>query len=209
MYLGVIGPQDNVEGAVLAAEELTRRRAERDWRMVIAGDGEQMPVLTKMVADRGLGDVVEFAGWLDGSAVDELLRTATVAIQPDLPTKMNDLSTMAKTVEYLGRGVPVVAADLTETRRTAADAAVYVPTGAPAEFAAAIDELLDDPQRRAQMRADGLTRFAERLAWEHQARAYVAVWKVLLAKKLRRAASTVEVPRPRAAAGRCGADPAA
>jgi glycosyltransferase involved in cell wall biosynthesis len=200
VYLGVIGPQDNVEGAVLAAEELTLLRAERDWRMVIAGDGEQMPVLTKMVADRGLGDVVEFAGWLDGSAVDELLRTATVAIQPDLPTKMNDLSTMAKTVEYLGRGVPVVAADLIETRRTADEAAVYVPTGSPMEFATALDELLDDPQRRAQMRADGLARFAERLAWEHQARAYIAVWKVLLAKKLRRAASTVEVPRPRAAA---------
>jgi glycosyltransferase involved in cell wall biosynthesis len=195
VYLGVIGPQDNVEGAVLAAEELRNRRAARDWRMVIAGDGEQMPVLTKMVADRGLGDVVEFAGWLNGAAVDELLRTATVAIQPDLPTRMNDLSTMAKTVEYLGRGVPVVAADLTETRRTAAGAAVYVPTGSPAEYAAAIDELLDDAPRRSAMRTEGLARFAERLAWEHQARVYIGVWKRLLAKKLR--SSTVEIPRQR------------
>ncbi|GGM57595.1 glycosyltransferase family 4 protein [Dactylosporangium sucinum] len=180
VYLGVLGPQDNVEGAVLAADELTRRRGRTGWRLTIAGDGESMPALTRLVAERGLGDVVEFAGWLEGPQVDALLRSATVAIQPDLPTRMNDRSTMAKTVEYLGRGVPVVAADLTETRRTAGDAAVYVPTGDPAEFAAALDALLDDPARRAAMRACGRRRFADVLAWEHQARAYLDVWGRLL-----------------------------
>src|SRR6185503_498643 len=43
VYLGVLGPQDNVQGAVLAAEELVRRRGRTDWRMVVAGDGECMP----------------------------------------------------------------------------------------------------------------------------------------------------------------------
>ncbi|MGR6318710.1 glycosyltransferase [Micromonospora soli] len=184
VYLGVFGPQDNVEGAVLAAEQLARRRGRAGWRLVLAGDGESMPALTSLATDRGLTDVVEFTGWLDGGAVDDLLRTATVAIQPDLPTRMNQLSTMAKTVEYLGRGVPVVAVDLLETRRSVGDAGAYVPTGAPEEFAEAIDELLDDPARRAQMRAVGLARFRETLAWEHQADAYVAVWRRLLAKRL-------------------------
>ncbi|MEU5940874.1 glycosyltransferase family 4 protein [Micromonospora sp. NPDC047548] len=180
VYLGVLGPQDNVEGAVLAAQELTRRRGRTGWRLTIAGDGESMPALRKLVSERGLGDVVEFAGWLDVGAVHDLLRTATVAIQPDLPTRMNDLSTMAKTVEYLGRGVPVVAADLTETRRTAGEAAVYVPTGTPVEFAIAIEELLADPARRARMREAGLARFADTLAWEHQAGRYVSVWHRVL-----------------------------
>ncbi|MGS2617010.1 glycosyltransferase family 4 protein [Micromonospora sp. LZ34] len=191
VYLGVFGPQDNVEGAVLAAEQLARRRGRTGWRMVLAGDGESMPALTRLAADRGLTDVVQFTGWLDGPAVDELLRTATVAIQPDLPTRMNQLSTMAKTVEYLGRGVPVVAVDMLETRRSVGEAGAYVPTGAPEEFATAIDDLLDDPARRAQMRAVGLARFRESLAWEHQADAYVAVWRRLLAKRLPQA-----VPAP-------------
>jgi glycosyltransferase involved in cell wall biosynthesis len=194
VYLGVIGPQDNVEGAVLAAEELRRRRGGSDWRMVIAGDGESMPALRKLVADRGLADVVEFAGWLEGGQVDALLRTATVAIQPDLPTRMNHLSTMAKTVEYLGRGVPVVAADLVETRRSAGDAAVYVPTGAPAEFALALDALLDDPVRRQRMRTTGLTRFADILSWEHQARVYATLWNRLLRRR-RTVAPSVPAPR--------------
>ncbi|MEJ3747175.1 glycosyltransferase family 4 protein [Actinomycetes bacterium KLBMP 9797] len=197
VYLGVLGPQDNVEGAVLAAERLAALRGRTDWQMVIAGDGESLPALRKLTTERGLDDVVTFAGWLDGSAVDELLRTATVAIQPDLPTKMNDLSTMAKTVEYLGRGVPVVAADLTETRRTAGEAAAYVPHGTPDEYAAAINSLLDDAEHREKMRAIGLQRFADELAWEHQARAYVAVWRRLLARRLDGPVSGATPPRQR------------
>ncbi len=192
VYLGVMGPQDNVEGAVLAAEELARRRGRDDWRMILAGDGESMPDLRKLVAERGLGDVVEFAGWLRGPEVDDLLRTATIAIQPDLPTRMNSLSTMAKTIEYLGRGVPVVAVDMIETVRSAGDAAHYVPTGAPAEFAEAIDELLNDPERRSSMREVGLRRFRETLSWEHQAAEYIRLWDRLLAR--RRTRVTTEVP---------------
>jgi glycosyltransferase involved in cell wall biosynthesis len=192
VYLGVLGPQDNVECAVLAAEELITLRGRGDWRLTIAGDGETLGELTKLVADRGLGDVVEFSGWLDSVQVDELLRGATVAIQPDAPTKMNDLSTMAKTVEYLGRGVPVVAADLTETRRSAGDAAVYVPGGTPAEFAAAIHLLLDDPTKRASMREVALSRFDEQLSWESQATRYLATWNRLLKRP-------VAIPRQRTA----------
>ncbi len=96
---------------------------------------------------------------------------------------MNHLSTMAKTVEYLGRGVPVVAVDLVETRRSAGEAAVYVPNGTPAEFAGAIQTLLDDPDRRERMHHAGLTRFAETLAWEHQARGYVQMWDRLLPRR--------------------------
>ena len=197
VYLGVFGPQDNVEGAVLAAEELVRRRGRTGWRMILAGDGESMPAVRKLAAERGLDDMVTFAGWLDGPAVDALLREATVAIQPDLPTRMNNLSTMAKTVEYVGRGVPVVAADLTETRRTLGDAGVYVPTGSPAEFAAAIDDLLDDPDRRRQMRKLGRDRFQSLLSWEHQADAYAAVFLRLLARRLRHAGAETVVPAPR------------
>ncbi|GAA4434532.1 glycosyltransferase family 4 protein [Phytohabitans houttuyneae] len=193
VYLGVLGPQDNVEGTVLAAEELTRIRGRAGWRLSIAGDGESLPALRKLVADRGLGDVVEFTGWLDGQAVDDLLRTATVAIQPDLPTTMNHLSTMAKTVEYVARGLPVVAADLVETRRTADEAAIYVPNGTPLEYAMAIDELLRDRERREKMREVGLTRFADHLAWEHQAREYLKVWHRLLARR----PVDPTVPRPR------------
>jgi glycosyltransferase involved in cell wall biosynthesis len=94
---------------------------------------------------------------------------------------MADLSTMAKTVEYLARGVPVVAANLQETRYSAGDAGVYVPTGTADEYAKVIDELLDDETTLATMRTAALERFRTVLAWEHQARTYVGAWNDMLA----------------------------
>ncbi|MDQ7909620.1 glycosyltransferase family 4 protein [Phytohabitans sp. ZYX-F-186] len=176
VYLGVLGKQDNVAAVVYAAQELARRRPAQDWRVVVAGDGETLDELKELAVARGVADRVEFTGWLGGDEVDALLQTATVGVQPDLPTRMNHLSTMAKSVEYVSRGVPVVAVDLVETRRTAGDAAVYVETGSPAEFAVAIDMLLDDPERRAAMGKVALDRFATELSWEHQSVRYAAMW---------------------------------
>ncbi|HWS35695.1 MAG TPA: glycosyltransferase family 4 protein [Actinoplanes sp.] len=204
VYLGVFGPQDNVEGVVLAAEELARRRGRDGWKVVLAGDGESMPSVRALAAERKVEDVVEFTGWLDGTAVDELLRSATIAVQPDLPTRMNDLSTMAKTVEYVGRGLPVVAADLTETRATLGDAGAYVPTGSPEEFAEALDTLLDDPDRRHRMSELGRERFVTLLSWEHQAGPYAAVFQRLLAKRL-----PVRIPRQRSGSSTTASSPGA
>ncbi|MBO4205222.1 glycosyltransferase family 4 protein [Micromonospora echinofusca] len=180
VYLGVINPQDHVETAVLAAEELARRRGRTDWRLVVAGDGESLPELRRLSAERGIDDVVEFTGWLEADEVDGLLRTATLAVQPDPPTRMAQLSTMAKTVEYVARGLPVVAVDLLETRRTAGEAARYVPNGTPDELAGALDTLLDDAPTRAEMSRVARDRFTDSLAWDHQERAYLALWQRLL-----------------------------
>ncbi|MFI5845070.1 glycosyltransferase family 4 protein [Catenuloplanes sp. NPDC051500] len=180
VYLGVINPQDNVRAAVLAAARLAESRGRDDWEMVIAGDGDSLPELRALATDLGLDDVVYFAGWLGGDEVDALLASGTIGIQPDQPDPLSNVSTMAKTVEYLARGLPVVAADLLETRRTAEGAAVYTPTAAPEAFATALDSLLDDPDALARMREIGLQRFHSRLAWEHQASAYLSVWGELV-----------------------------
>lgn len=193
VYLGVINPQDHVEAAVLAAERLIDLRGRDDWEMVIAGDGDCLADLRQLAAQRGITDVVSFAGWLDATEVDELLASATIGVQPDPPTAMANLSTMAKSVEYVARGIPVVAVDLLETRRTAEGAAVYVPTGTPDELAKAMDGLLDSPDQLAAMRREALERFRTMLSWDHQAAAYIEMWRTL-------------VPAPVSAVGRVPRD---
>ncbi|MGH3738775.1 MAG: glycosyltransferase family 4 protein [Micromonosporaceae bacterium] len=183
VYLGVIGPQDGVAAAVLAAAELARRRGRDGWRLQIAGDGESLPDLRELVDAEGLGGLVEFTGWLDAAAVDRLLTGATLALQPDPRTAHTEHSTMAKTIEYLARGVPVVAVDLAETRASAGDAATYLPDGTPEQLAGAIDDLLDDPDARTRMSRAGRRRYRDTLAWDHQERAYLGMWRRLLGPK--------------------------
>jgi glycosyltransferase involved in cell wall biosynthesis len=180
VYLGVINPQDSVDIAVRAAAHLVELRGSSGWELVVAGDGECLADLRGLADQLDLNGVVRFTGWLNAVEVDEVLRGATIGIQPDPPTAMAELSTMAKTIEYLARGIPVVSVDLRESRRSAGDAAVYVPTGTPEEFAKSLDALLDDEVALSTMSRVALERFQTVLAWEHQAEAYVKVWRSLV-----------------------------
>ena len=51
-------------------------------RLIIAGDGPERPNLKRQVAALGLGDAVEFTGFIDPQKVPELLNTATVCVIP-------------------------------------------------------------------------------------------------------------------------------
>ncbi|MDG6106043.1 glycosyltransferase family 4 protein [Dactylosporangium aurantiacum] len=186
VYLGVLGAQDGVDNAILAAERLVELRGRLGWRLVVAGDGECLESLKALTVERKLEDVVEFTGWLGVEEIDRLLRTASVGLQPDPRSAHAEVSTMAKTVEYLARGLPVVGVDMRETRRSAGDAGVYVEHGTPEEFAGALHRLLDDPVARASMRNVALARFRNTLAWEHQAAAYVRLWDELLSTRRER-----------------------
>ncbi|MBB5872078.1 glycosyltransferase involved in cell wall biosynthesis [Allocatelliglobosispora scoriae] len=200
VYLGVINEQDRVDIAVNAAARLAEMRGREGWELVIAGDGECLPALRSMVSDGKLDDVVSFTGWLGGAEVDALLASATIGIQPDPRTRMAELSTMAKTVEYVARGVPVVATDLLETVRITEGAARYVTSASPDEFAKALDEMLDDERALLSMREAGLRLFAADLAWEHQARKYISVWQRL-------APVSRTIPQPRADVSLTGQNP--
>lgn len=180
LYLGVMGEQDGVDAAVRMAALLSSR-ADVDADVVFVGDGECRPHLEKLAAELGLGERTRFTGWLDGVGVARELANACVGVQPDPPSPLASLSTMAKTVEYLSHGVPVVAVDLLETRRSAGDAAVYVPTGSPQELADAVAGLLADPQQRERMSRSGSERAKTELSWDHQAQRYVDLFKRLTA----------------------------
>ena len=83
---------------------------------------------------------------------------------------------MNKTMEYMAFELPVVAFDLSETRVSAADAAVYVEPNDVDEYAEAIVELLDDEPRRERMGRLGREPGRAGARLEHQQRAYVGVY---------------------------------
>ncbi|WP_261819932.1 glycosyltransferase family 4 protein [Nocardioides sp. OK12] len=175
-YLGVMGPQDGVDLVVAAADVVVNRWGRDDVAFAVMGGGD---CHAELVAERdrlGLQDAVEMPGRVSDEHMLAVLSTADVGLSPDPSNPLNDVSTMNKTMEYMALGLPVLAFDLPETRVSAADAARFVPRGAGAEdYARALLELLDDPERREQMSRTGRARVEEELAWVHQEQGYLAV----------------------------------
>ena len=175
-YLGTMGQQDGVDLFVEAARHVAAARP-GGVRFVAMGAGPMLEALREQVRHEGLSDDVTFTGRVPDEIVRRVLSSADVAISPDPANDFNEYCTMNKTLEYMAVGVPVVAFDLTETRVSAADAAVYAAPNDPAGLAELTMELLDDPERRARMGDIGRERVSGPLSWANSARNLIAAYE--------------------------------
>ena len=176
-YIGVMGPQDGVDIVVRAAGLVVHELRRDDIAFTLIGKGDCFGELVALRDELGLGGHVEFTGRAPDELVARILSTADVGLSPDPKNPLNDLSTMNKSMEYMAFELPVVAFDLRETRVSAGDAAVYVTPNDVHEYAEAIVNLMDDEPRRAALGKSGRVRVEQELAWPHQERAYLGVYR--------------------------------
>ncbi len=179
-YIGVMGPQDGVDGILRAAHHLVHGMGRTDVAFVLIGAGDCFGELVDLCRRLDLDPHVRFTGRITDEEVSRILSTADVGLSPDPKNPLNDLSTMNKTLEYMAFGLAVVAFDLWETRVSAGDAAVYAEPNRIESYAEAIVELLDDEDRRRAMGRLGRARIVEELGWDHQAGRYLSVYESLL-----------------------------
>jgi glycosyltransferase involved in cell wall biosynthesis len=180
-WVGAMGAvDDGVDLAVRAIGHVVHDIGRSDCHFVFLGHGEAFDDVTRLVEQLQLSEWITFTGWVDHDTVLHYLASADIGLQPDPKNPRTDKATAVKTLEYMAFGVPVVAFDLEETRRTVASAGVYATPNDPCSFAAAIDDLLSDPDRRREMGATGRSLVRGGLSWDHQRVAYVGVYDALL-----------------------------
>jgi glycosyltransferase involved in cell wall biosynthesis len=178
VYLGTMGAQDGVDH-LLRAIQTYRTIAPDDTLFVFVGGGPDQPHMKALAIHLGLEPVVHFTGRIPDEELCSYLSTADVGVDPDPITEFNNLCTMNKIVEYMAFGLPIVAFDLLEHRRSAESAAVYVGND-DAALGHAIRDLVLDPERRETMSRFARTRFLETLAWENSERQLIAGYEQLL-----------------------------
>jgi glycosyltransferase involved in cell wall biosynthesis len=181
-YVGVMGPQDGVDIAVRAAAHIVHELGRSDVAFTFMGGGDSYQELLGLREELGLREYLDLPGRVPDETVFGTLSTADVGLCPDPLNPLNDVSTMNKTLEYMAFGLPVVAFDLKETRVSAADAARYAAAGDVAAYARAVVELLDQPEKRAEMGRIGRRRIEQELGWPHQRKAYVGVYDRLVGR---------------------------
>ncbi|GAA1270767.1 glycosyltransferase WbuB [Planotetraspora silvatica] len=183
VYLGIMGPQDGVDGVLDVAERVVHGLARTDVRFALLGFGDCLEDLKRRASEDGLDDYVEFTGRVGPEQITRYLSTASAGLSPDPLSPLNDVSTMNKTMEYMAYALPVVAYRLTETVVSAGDCAVYVEPGDSDGLADALVALLDDPERRARLGAAGRRRAERELDWVPQSEAYLNVYDELLGRQ--------------------------
>ncbi len=168
-YAGIMGPEDGVLELMQAIRHIVVQSGRTDILFCLLGDGAVWNDVREHAQAWNILPYVDMPGMiLDRALFFQYLSTADVMLAPEISNPHNDRSTFIKIAEYMGMGKPIAAYDLRETRTTAGDAAIYVPSGDLEAYAAAIISLLDDPGRRARMGSIGVERIRTQFQWEHQ-----------------------------------------
>lgn len=161
------GQDTIVEAAALLRDELP------DLRVVLTGRGKAVEDVRRLIAERGLEDVVRYDGWVSEHELNDLLHGADVGIVAQKASPYSHLVHTNKMVDYWIFGLPVIASRLRAVSELyGADTLEYYEPGDAADLARAIRALHDDPERRATLAANG--RLAEgRNGWAAQRDAYL------------------------------------
>ncbi len=184
-YVGVMGKQEGIDILLRGVKHIVEDRGRNDIQFGLVGGGSELQRLKAYAHELGVSDYVTFTGRVPDDEMLEMLSTADVCVNPDVPNAMNDKSTMIKIMEYMALNKPIVQFDLREGRYSAGDASLYARWGDVVDFANKIIQLLDDPQER-QLRGNiGYERVLSELAWVHQVPKLLRAYEAAAGKKER------------------------
>jgi glycosyltransferase involved in cell wall biosynthesis len=167
MYSGLLGIKHGLE-TVLEAAALLRDR--QDVVFFLRGEGPRRAALEAQVGKLGLTNVM-FGGERPIEEVPFLLARADVCVTNLLPDAYLEKIVSVKVFEYLASGRAVVGGLRGEGARILEESGggIAVEPGDARAMAEGIRELLDDPERRAEMGEAG-----RRYVVEHHSRAAIA-----------------------------------
>ncbi len=148
-------------------------------QLVIAGDGPLRPALEVQARDLGLAERVHFLGWRTDTAA--IFAALDVFLMPSLWEGFGLvlLEAMAQSIPVIGSAVSAIPEVVTD-----GETGLLCPPRDVDCLAAALGDLLADPDLRARLGAAGRTRLEERFTAERMVAQTAAVYERLMAGAL-------------------------
>lgn len=179
-YVGVMGKQEGIDLLLKSIDHIVNGVGRKDIRFCIMGSGPALEEMRELNRQMGLEPFVEFPGRVSNEYLADVFNTADVCVNPDVPSEMNDKSTMNKIMEYMAFGKPIVQFDLKEGRFSARESSLYAKNTDTDDFGDKILWLLDHPDEAKKMGAFGRERVVNELSWEFEKPKLVSAYKKLL-----------------------------
>lgn len=170
LYVGGLSPHKNVPRLV----EAFARAAPEPWRLVIVGDPSDVfhtdvPAIRAAVTRAGIGQRVDFAGFVPDADLAHLYSRAYALVQPSLLEGFG-----LPPVEAMACGTPVLYSNTGSLPEVVDDAGFSFDPTDLHSIAAAIARLIADPCLRDRLATRALER-ASKMTWDAAARQLIDV----------------------------------
>ncbi|MBN1641999.1 MAG: glycosyltransferase family 4 protein [Anaerolineae bacterium] len=171
LYLGSNKPHKNLVRLVEAWAQLQPR----EETLVVAGAWDpRYPQARAHAAALELGDAVRFLGPVPERDLPVLYSGASLFVFPSAYEGFG-----LPVLEAMACGAPVACSRSSSLPEVAGEAAAYLDLGRQGSMAETMGAVLDDPERRAQMRERGLAR-AAMFSWARTAQETLALYREVL-----------------------------
>jgi glycosyltransferase involved in cell wall biosynthesis len=164
LHVGTLQPRKNL-GLLVEAWAMLRERMERPPKLLLAGKrGWLYEPLVRSVEERGLGDLVKFADYVERADLPALYSGALAFTFPSLYEGFG-----LPALEAMSCGTPVVASNASSIPEVVGDAGLLLDPRDVGAWAGAVERLSHDDAAQRDMSRKGLAR-AGRFTWERCAR---------------------------------------
>jgi glycosyltransferase involved in cell wall biosynthesis len=172
VYHGTVTPWYGVDLLLDAAGAVVSEIPE--LAVEVYGEGDAVPGLRERAQELGLDGRVQFHDrWLPQTEVLSLVRSASMGVIPNRPTRLNRYALSSKLLEYVELGIPVAVAGLPTLREHFSDdEVVFFEPGDADALAAALVAIARDPAA-ARARVEAARKRARAYAWDTNAARYV------------------------------------
>lgn len=164
IYTGNLGRAQDLSTVVAAMDHVSHDGT----KLELVGTGNAEPDLRALVRDRELDGSVTFTGPVDRDDVPDLLAAARIGVVPLKASDELDYAMPTKLYEYMASGLPAVVTGRGEIARFVRESGGGVHVDAePEAVAAAIDDLLEDADLRADLGQKGRAHVREKYDRAH------------------------------------------
>ena len=173
-YVGALDRPRGLDEMVSVARIVHDERP--DARLIIAGRTS-----TTVARELEAEPAIDFRGFQTRQQVSEILQTIQIGLCILHPTPAYVEAIPTKVFEYMAAGNVTVCSDFPYWRELFEDAAIYVDPSRPDAIARAVLDLLDRPDRAAEIAATGQARARSQYNWDAEATKLVKFYEDRLA----------------------------
>ena len=176
-----------MKGLKYLLEAVAKLRTERNVELVIIGRPTEGSASADLFAELGLTDCVSWVHGVSDERIVELYSEAEVAVVPSLYEGFS-----LPAIEAMSCGVPLVTTTggaLPEVAGSHGETCFQVPPGDSEALAAMLGTVLDQPDVRDRVGANGRQRVIDQWSWHHTAEQTVDQYRALLDRQTPRTGS--------------------
>jgi glycosyltransferase involved in cell wall biosynthesis len=150
---------------LLARAFLCCLETEPDARLLLIGEGPEKARIETLLREQGALDKAIFTGQIPHAQISGYLQRFDIGVMPD----SNDYGSPMKIFEYMALGIPVVAPDYPPIQEVLDGQGICFAKQDVDSFAAALGQLLADPELRRKQGQRGMELVRQRYNWQANA----------------------------------------